>query len=357
MESKQIKKIGSAMEILERLDKGLIPDEELRELVKIQWGRRLKWGYKSTHVQQLEFNLDFVKSLKQMDMSGKMEVINSESYELPVAFLRAMFGKTLKQSCCYFEDESMTLDEAETAAHELYCERAQIKDGQRVLDIGCGQGSLIIHIAQKYKNCHVTGITNSNAQKNIIEEECRNLKLSNVEVILADVTQYDTKDTFDRIILIEAVEHMKNIDLFLKKISKWMKDDGLMFIDCICHKTFGHHFEAIDEDDWYSGYIFPKGSVTLQAASTLLYFQEDVAVVDQWAVSGKHMARTVEEWLKKLDKNIDVAREILEPSLGSKEAVEKVITHSRTFCIGTSEQFSYNNGDEWMISHVLFKKK
>ncbi|KAF9622558.1 hypothetical protein IFM89_032123 [Coptis chinensis] len=278
MDSKYVSNKVSAMQILDRLDKGLIPDEELRKLVLIQFKRRLKWGYKPTYAQQLEFNLNFITlyhtlnneytstllpfllinlfetsfyihaALKQMKMSGTMDVINSESYDFPAAFLEAMFGQT-------------------------------------------------------------------------------------------------------------QTEDMKHVGLFLRKISKWMTEDGLLFLDYICHKTFGHHFEAIDEEDWYSNYIFPKGSVTVPGASTLLYFQDDVAVVDQWVENGKHMARTVEEWLHKLDKNIDAARKILEPCLGSKAAVDKVITHSRTFCIGAYEQFSFNDGEEYMITHILFRKK
>ncbi|KAF9622550.1 hypothetical protein IFM89_032115 [Coptis chinensis] len=213
MDSKHLNNKASTMQILDRLDKGLIPDEELRKLVLIQFKRRLQLGYKPTYAQQLEFNLNIIKSLKQMKMSGTMDVINSESYDLPAAFLEAMFGQTLKQSFCYFEDESTTLDEAEAATHDLYCERAQIQDGQRILDIGCGQGSFVIHVAQKFKGCHVTGITNSTAQKSIIEERCKSVL-------------------------------MKNVGLFLRKLSKWMTEDGLLFLDYICHKTFGHHFEV-----------------------------------------------------------------------------------------------------------------
>ncbi|KAI3969322.1 hypothetical protein MKW92_042045 [Papaver armeniacum] len=150
--------------ILERLVKGEIGDEELKKLIKIRFEKILQWGYKPTLQDQLTSNIDFIKSLKEMEMSGDLETMNSE---LPTAFLEAALGNTLKQSACYFEDESMTLDEAEIAAYELNCERANIEDGQTVLDIGCGQGGLVLHIAQKYKNCHVTGITNSTAQKEI----------------------------------------------------------------------------------------------------------------------------------------------------------------------------------------------
>ncbi|OVA08448.1 Mycolic acid cyclopropane synthase [Macleaya cordata] len=332
---------ATAGEIMGRLMKGEIGDEELKKLVRHQWERRLQWA------------------LKEMDMSGEIEIMNQETYELPTAFLEAAFGKTIKQSGCYFKDESTTLDEAEEASHELYCERAQIKDGQTVLDVGCGQGGLVLYIAQKYKNCHVTGLTNSKAQKNYIVMQAEKLQLSNVDVILVDVTKYETDKTYDRILVIEAIEHMKNIQLFMKKLSTWMKDEeSLLFVDHICHKTFNHHFEALDEEDWYSGFIFPKGCVTILSASTLLYFQNDVSVVDHWVVNGMHMARSVrEEWRKKLDKNIVAAREILEPGLGSKEAVNQVITHIRTFCIGGYEQFSFNNGEEWMVNQMLFKKK
>uniref|UniRef100_UPI004040CB63 Tetrahydroprotoberberine N-methyltransferase n=1 Tax=Glaucium flavum TaxID=56853 RepID=UPI004040CB63 len=352
----QVKK-ESIGEIMGKLMQGEIGDEELSKRIKEIFGKRLQWGYKPTHQQQLAFNLDFIKSLKEMDMSGEIDTMNEETYELPSAFLEAAFGKTIKQSGCYFKDETTTIDEAEEASHELYCERAQIKDGQTVLDIGCGQGGLVLHIAQKYKNCHVTGLTNSKAQKNYILMQAEKLQLSNVDVILADVTKHESDKTYDRILVIATIEHMKNIQLFMKKLSTWMTEDSLLFVDHICHKTFSHHFEAIDEDDWYSGFIFPKGCVTILSASALLYFQDDVTILDHWVVNGMHMARSVDAWRKKLDKNMELAREILLPGLGSKEAVNGVITHIRTFCMGGYEQFSYNNGEEWMVAQMLFKKK
>ncbi|KAF9613047.1 hypothetical protein IFM89_005481 [Coptis chinensis] len=285
------------LKLLDRLDRGLVSNEELRELVTIQLDKRLKWGYKPTNEEQLAFHLEFINSLKNMDISGgNTEMINRELYEVPVPFLKLTFGKALKQSACYFKHQSMTIDEAETAMHDLYCERAQIKDGLTILDIGCGQGALISYIAQ------------------------RNLNLQNVKVILADVTKYETEALYDRVIIIEALE-------------------------------------ALDSDDWYSEYLFLKGSVTVIAASTLLYFQDDVSVLNHWILNGKHMARTHESWLKKLLNNRNAARDILKVCLGTEEAAEKCINHFQTFFLAMSEQYSCNNGEEWMISHVLFRKK
>ncbi|KAI3975409.1 hypothetical protein MKX01_004496 [Papaver californicum] len=354
------KKSLSGEKILERLVKGEIGDEELKKLIRIRFEKILQWGYKPTLQEQLTSNLDFIKSLKEMEMSGDMETMNSETYELPTAFLEAALGNTLKQSTCYFKDESMTLDEAEIAAYELICERAKIENGQIVLDIGCGQGGLVFHIAQKYKNCHVTGITNSIAQRNYIVLQTEKLKLSNVDVILADVTKYEfqPEKKFDRVFVIEAIEHTKNMQLFIKKISKWMKnEESLLLIEHLCHKAFNQHFEALDKDDWYTGYVYPKGSMTILSASALLYFQDDVSVVDHWMLNGMHMARSQEEWALKLDKNLEVAKKVLKPGLGSEEIVNQVITHLNTFFVGGVVQFSFNNGEEWMTSHVLFKKK
>ncbi|KAI3913147.1 hypothetical protein MKW98_007163 [Papaver atlanticum] len=362
MDSKdqQGEKKSSGAKILERLVKGEIGDEELKELIRIRFEKRLQFGYKPTPQDQLASEMAFIKSLKEMKMSGELEAVNTELYELPTAAVEATLGSTLKQSACYFKEESMTIDEAEIAAYELDCERAQIKDGQTILDIGCGFGGLVLHIAQKYKNCHVTGLTNSAEQRNYIKLQVEKLNLSNVDVVLADVTKYEFENEkkFDRILVVEAIEHMKNIQQFLKKISKWMKDeDSFLFVVHLCHKAFSQHFEALDEDDWYTSYVLPEGSVTYLSASALLYFQDDVSVVDQWLLSGMHMARSQEEWFKRFKINLEAASKALTVGLGSEEAANQVNIQYKTFFMGYVVQFSFNNGEEWMISHYLFKKK
>ncbi|XP_058085960.1 (S)-coclaurine N-methyltransferase-like [Magnolia sinica] len=354
-ETKQPKK-AAVEELLKRLDEGRVPDEELRRLMRFEIGRRLQWGYKPTHEEQVAQVLELTHSLRKMSIATEVDTLDSQMYEIPISFLQIMFGSLIKGSCCYFKDDSTTLDEAEIAMLDLYCERAQIKDGQSVLDLGCGQGALTLHVAQKYQNCRVTAITNSASQKDFIEDQSKKLKLSNVEIILADITKYETETTYDRILVIELFEHMKNYELLLKKIAKWMKQDGLLFIEHICHKTFAYHYEPLDEDDWYTEYVFPAGTMIIPSSSFLLYFQDDVSVVNHWTLSGKHYSRTNEEWLKRVDANVDAVREIMESFSGSKEAAEKWIRYWRGFCISGNELFGYNNGEEWMASHILFRK-
>ncbi|CAL5350450.1 unnamed protein product [Camellia sinensis] len=320
------------------LERNLLPDAVIRRLTRLLLSSRLR------------------SALREMPIAIKTETAKSQHYELPTSFFKLVLGKHLKYSlsCCLFTDASKTLEDAEKAMLELYCDRAQIKDGHSVLDVGCGWGSLSLYIAQKYSNCKVTGICNSTTQRAYIEEQSRDLQLQNLEVIVADIGTFDMDASHDRIFSIEMFEHMKNYRDLLKKISKWMKPDSLLFVHHFCHKAFAYHFEDVNEDDWITRYFFTGG--TMPSANLLLYFQDDVSVVNHWLMNGKHYAKTSEEWLKRMDKNLSSIKPIMESTYGKDSAVKWTV-YWRTFFMAVAELFGYNNGDEWMVALFLFKKK
>ncbi|KAF5197163.1 (S)-coclaurine N-methyltransferase, partial [Thalictrum thalictroides] len=236
--------VEGKQELLKKLELGLIPDDEIIKLIRIELARRLQWGSKSTYEEQIAHLLNLTHSLRHMNIAMEVDTVDSQLYELPIDYLKIVNGSTVKISCCYFQDDSTTLDEAEIAMLDLYCEREQIKDGHSVLDLGCGHGALTFYVAQKYKNSCVTAVTNSISQKEYIEEESRRRNLSNVEVLLADITTHEMMaDTYDSILVVGLFEHMKNYELLLRKISEWMAKDGLLFVDHICHKSFAYNCE------------------------------------------------------------------------------------------------------------------
>lgn len=340
--------------MLASLERNLLPDAVIRRLSRLLLGGRLRYGYKPSAELQLSDLLQFAHSLREMPIAIQTDKAKEQHYELPTSFFKLVLGKYFKYSCCYFSDASKTLEDAEKAMLELYCERSKLEDGHTVLDVGCGWGSLSLYIAQKYSNCKVTGICNSKTQKQFIEEQCRVLELQNVEIIVADISTFEMEASYDRIYSIEMFEHMKNYQNLLKKISKWMKEDTLLFVHHFCHKTFAYHFEDTNDDDWITKYFFTGG--TMPSANLLLYFQDDVSVVDHWLVNGKHYARTSEEWLKRMDNNLASIKSIMESTYGKDQAVKWTV-YWRTFFISVAELFGYNNGEEWMVTHFLFRKK
>ncbi|PWA54521.1 S-adenosyl-L-methionine-dependent methyltransferases superfamily protein [Artemisia annua] len=318
--------------LMASLEHNPLPDAVTRRLTRMLLAGRLRSCFKPTSQQLLEDLMAFVHSLQGMPIAVKTEDANG----------------------CYFSNKLSTLEDAEEAMMQRYCDKSQLKDGHTVLDIGCGWGSLSIYVAQKYSNCKITGICNSVSQKAHIEDQCVKLGLKNVEVIVGDISTFEMEGLYDRIISIGMFEHMKNYKFLLKKISNWMKADGFLFVHFFCHKTYAYHFEDDNEDDWITKYFFSGG--TMPSANLLLYFQDDVSVVDHGLVNGKHYARTCEEWLKKMDKNINAIKPIMESTYGKASAV-KWIAYWRTFFISIAELFAYNNGEEWMDTHYLFKKK
>ncbi|KAH9653232.1 S-adenosyl-L-methionine-dependent methyltransferases superfamily protein [Citrus sinensis] len=340
--------------MLSSLERNLLPDAVIRRLSRLLLGGRLRSGYKPSAELQLSDLLQFAHSLREMPIAIQTDKAKEQHYELPTSFFKLVLGKYFKYSCCYFSDASKTLEDAEKAMLELYCERSRLEDGHTVLDVGCGWGSLSLYIAQKYSNCKITGICNSKTQKEFIEEQCRVLELQNVEIIVADISTFEMEASYDRIYSIEMFEHMKNYQNLLKKISKWMKEDTLLFVHHFCHKTFAYHFEDTNDDDWITKYFFTGG--TMPSANLLLYFQDDVSVVDHWLVNGKHYAQTSEEWLKRMDNNLASIKPIMESTYGKDQAVKWTV-YWRTFFIAVAELFGYNNGEEWMVTHFLFRKK
>ncbi|KAK9131276.1 hypothetical protein Sjap_011763 [Stephania japonica] len=344
-------------ELIKRLELGQVPDDEIRRLIRVELDERLRWGYSRSFEQQTADVVAFTHSLREMRIAEEVGTLDEKMYEAPNSFTKLMHGNTIKESSCYFEDDSVTLDEAEIAMLDLHCERSQIKDGHRVLDLGCGHGALTMHVARKYKNCHVTGMTNSVSQKEYIEEQCKINKMTNVDIILADIATHEMEDIYDRVVAIGLIEHMKNYELLLRKISKWMAPDGLLFIDYLCHKFFAYNFEPLHEDGSFLEFFFEAGTFTILSANLLLYFQDDVTIVNHWTLSGRHMSRSQELWLKNIDDNAEAVKKIMVSHTGSEEAAAKQFNYWRGLNLLGIELFGYGNGEEWMTSQVLFKKK
>eukprot|EP00894_Picocystis_sp_ML_P000003 jgi/Pico_ML_1/50520/g3.t1 len=240
---------------------------------------------------------------------------------------------------------------------ELYCKRAQLQDGQDVLELGCGWGSLCLYVAAKYPNSRVTAISNSKTQKEFIDAKAKERNLGNLAVLTQDMAFYGEKGespgSFDRVLSVEMFEHMKNYGELLRRVSQWMKPESLLFVHIFAHRKYAYHYVVENEDDWMTKHFFEGG--TMPSDDLLLYFQEDLKIEDHWRVNGKHYSKTLEAWLQEMDKKKDVCFPIISKTYGKEQEIVWW-TRWRVFYMACSELFKYNDGEEWMVGHYLFRK-
>ncbi|UCF66899.1 MAG: class I SAM-dependent methyltransferase [Acidobacteriota bacterium] len=347
-----------AVEIAER---ALVPDWLIRRGVRRLLFSRLEYERRADGEQQQERLRRFIERLRQSPIAIRTEQVNIQHYELPASFFHLVLGKWKKYSCCYWPAQTaqpdasldVELDAAEESMLALTCQRAQISDGMRVLDLGCGWGSLSLWIASHYPSCRITALSNSRLQRESIEADCRRLGLSNIRVLTGDVSSFDTDETFDRIVSVEMFEHMRNYELLLAKIRRWLVNDGKLFVHVFCHRHYAYTFEE-EASSWMGSEFFSGG--TMPSDSLLLYFQRDLILEDHWSVDGRHYARTLRAWLEKLDAARERVLEIFSETYGPERA-RRQLQRWRLFFIGCEESFAFRGGWEWYVSHYLFRPR
>ena len=274
---------------------------------------------------------------------------------MPSEFFLTVLGKRLKYSCCYWPDGSTTtLDEAEDATLRLTCERARLEDGMRVLDLGCGWGSLSLWIAEHFPKCQVLAVSNSRTQREFIQTQCRKRGFANVEAITADAAEFDTTFRFDRVLSIEMFEHMKNYERLMTRIATWLKPGGMLFVHIFSHREFAYEFDAGNRNDWMAQTFFTGG--TMPSNDLLLYFHHDLDVVDHWQVDGTHYSWTLNAWLDKLDRNTAEVRRIMAETYGAENET-RWLANWRLFFLICSEVWNLDAGREYLVSHYLLRRK
>ncbi len=295
----------------------------------------------------------FLDAMRGTALALLPEKANQQHYELPAAFFAELLGPHRKYSSCYWPDATTTLAEAEAAALRISCERAGIADGQRILELGCGWGSLSLWMAERYPGSQITALSNSRSQRAHIEAQAARSGLRNLTALTRDINCFDTDERFDRIVSIEMFEHLRNWPRAFANVARWMRAQGRFFMHVFAHRGAPYAFEDRDASDWMSRHFFAGGM--MPSDDLPLLCQDDLRLLNRWRWGGTHYARTAQAWLANMDTRRTTLMPLLEATYGTE--AELWWMRWRLFFLSVGELFGFEDGQRWWVGHYLFERR
>lgn len=339
---------------IELAEGGFVPDAIIRMTMRRLLSDRLK----EERVDDLEMSqrrlMDFIKRMRQSPIAVETAAANRQHYEVPAAFHRLCMGHRMKYSSCLFTTGNETLDQAEDAMLALTCERAGLVDGQEILEIGCGWGSLTLWMAEHYPHSRIRGVSNSHSQRAHILSQAEKRGLTNISIETADISTYQPPACYDRVVSVECFEHLRNHPELFKRISQWLKADGHLFCHVFTHRSVAYTFDDQGDDDWMARHFFTGG--IMPSDSLFTYYQDDLALDQHWRVNGMHYARTARWWLENLDRHRSEAIALFTKDMPI-EAAKRMVQRWRMFFMACEELWAFNGGNEWLVSHYRFHRR
>ena len=334
-------------------EKGLLPDAIIRLGIRRLCRQRLVDASNSNDTLMEQEHAAWIDVLKESPIALVPEKANEQHYEVPPRLFELVLGDRLKYSSGLWPEGVSSLDESEVAMLKLTTERAALVDGQDVLELGCGWGSLTLYMAECFPKSKITAVSNSNDQRQFIEARCEERNLKNVEIITSDMNDFETAKLFDRVISIEMFEHMRNYEKLLGRVNVWLKNKGKLFVHIFSHQKIAYPFEDNDDADWMAREFFSGGQ--MPSHRLLMSFPGQMKIEKDWRVSGTHYEKTSLAWLQKMDKNKTEVLELFKKTYGESDA-NSWFQRWRIFFMSCEVLFGFNRGSEWGVSHYLFEK-
>ena len=306
---------------------------------------------------QLQRKQQLIEVLRQSPLAVVPEQANEQHYEVPAAFFEAALGPHLKYSSGYWPPGVVELEHSERAMLELTAERAQLADGQRVLDLGCGWGSLSLYLAQRFPSSRILGVSNSASQRAFILGRAAERGLTNLEIWTCDLNRLELPaGEFDRIVSVEMLEHARNYQRIFALLHSALKPGGRLFVHVFAHREHAYTFDPRGQGgvagDWMEREFFSGG--TMPSLDLLPFFRGSLELEAQWAVSGRHYQRTADAWLERLRQQRAQVLPLLKQTYGRRW--RRYWLGWQLFFLACSELFGYEAGQQWLVHHQRYVK-
>lgn len=346
--------------LIELAERRALPDAVIRHGIRRLLQQRLEKQHAIAAID------DRAARLREQFAAGPIaeatDAARAQHYEAPTELFEWMLGPRLKYSGCLWEPGTSDLAAAEEAMLALTCQRADVRDGQRILDLGCGWGSLSLWLAEQYPHAEIVAVSNSRTQHEFIVQRAEDRGLTNLTHHVGNVaelesdplpTPWNELGRFDRILSIEMFEHMRNLHKLLTNAAEWLADDGRLFVHVFCHRELFYRFVDAGKADWMARHFFTGGA--MPPLDLFEHVAGPLRLVDRWKVDGTHYARTCQAWLDNLDEHREAIVHRFEQDLPSR-AARRQWQRWRMFVMACEELFATADGSEWLVSHHLLAK-
>ncbi len=333
-------------------ERGWIPDAWIRAGIRMLLRRRLKREEADDPQRRERLKSERIGHYATSRIAVAQDSANEQHYEVPVDFYQLVLGPRLKYSSAYWPRHVRGLEEAEEAMLGLTCERAELENGQSILELGCGWGSLTLWMAQAYPDSEIMALSNSGSQRAWIEARATELGLTNVRVHTGDVAVFEPGERFDRVVSVEMMEHMRNHGRLLERISDWLVPGGKLFVHIFCHREAFYPFDDDDKGSWMARTFFTGG--VMPSFDLLSRCQNALTLERSWRVNGRHYANTLEAWLRRGDRRRSEVVAALRDTHGDE--AERWWQRWRIFFMACAELFRYRGGEEWFVGHYRFTR-
>jgi cyclopropane-fatty-acyl-phospholipid synthase len=334
------------------LESAWFPDALIRSAIRRMLRARLAEEDAGSAEANRQKLLAFVAEMNGSPIALRSDSANAQHYEVPAEFFATVLGPHRKYSAGLYETGTTTLAAAEEAMLRLTCERAQLHDGQDILELGCGWGSLTLWMAEHFPHSRITGVSNSASQRISILESAATRRLNNLQIITADMNDFAASGTYHRVVSVEMFEHLRNWKLLLHRISTWLRAEGKVFIHIFTHTRLAYPFLVRSAGDWMAQYFFTGGM--MPSDNLLRYFEDDLQICEHWQVNGSHYQKTVRAWLAHMDSHQAQLLRLFAEIYG-KQFAKKWWARWRIFFMACTELWGYREGKEWIVSHYLLE--
>jgi cyclopropane-fatty-acyl-phospholipid synthase len=298
-----------------------------------------------------ESDASFADEMAARAVAEHADAANAQHYEVPAAFFGRVLGPNRKYSSCFYKEPASTLQEAEEEALRQTVAHADLADGQSILELGCGWGSLSLWMARQFPNSEIVAVSNSNSQREYIESEALKRGLNNLRVVTADMNEFDPRQKFDRIVSVEMFEHMMNWRELMSRVRSWLTPEGRFLMHIFTHRAGAYLFDRADREDWIAQHFFTGG--VMPSHHLVRQYADIFAVEKEWRWSGTHYQRTALDWLSHFDAHRDEIEATFRTVYGNDTALW--MRRWRWFFLATAGLFGYADGSEWGVSHYRMK--